>query len=145
MAQVCTSHFALVMFGVVCTIAHPKHLSSLMSHPNLLGLHRESFTSFFSTPYLRQHALRNRRGEVWYHLSATSLEETVWLSGRPNPLTGYEPKTCIDVSSEHTPDQLTCSRRTILIYLRRFEEFGTIFWERKNARAAKFGNICSTF
>ena len=25
-AQVCTSHFALVMFGVVCTIAHPKHL-----------------------------------------------------------------------------------------------------------------------
>ena len=25
-AQVCTSHFALVMFGVVCPIAHQKHL-----------------------------------------------------------------------------------------------------------------------
>ena len=24
-AQICTSHFALVMFGVVCTIAHQKH------------------------------------------------------------------------------------------------------------------------
>ena len=49
-AQVCTSHFVLVMLGVVCTIALKNTFSSFMSHPNLLGRRPDSFTSFFSVP-----------------------------------------------------------------------------------------------
>ena len=80
-----------------------------MSHPNLLGLHPVSLTSFCSTPPQPPQTTCSSRPErasltgIRTHSSATSLE---WQSGYladSIPLTGYEPKTCIDVSSEHTP------------------------------------------
>ena len=64
--------------------------SSLMSHPNLLGLHPESFTSFFF-PSQPPHTTRSTKPEraslteIRCHLSAPSPGETVWLSGRLHP------------------------------------------------------------
>ena len=110
MAQVCTSHFALVMFGVgFRQLRIPNTSSSLMCHPNLLGLHPESFTSFFSTPSQPLQITcstkpdRASLTEIRWHSSATSPEGQSGYLADSVSLTEYEPETCIDVGSEHTP------------------------------------------
>ena len=108
-------HRSLCTCGVVCPIPHQKNTSSsLMSHPNLLGLHPESFTSFCSTaPQPPQTACSTKpeRGSltgIWTHLRATSLEGQSGYLADSIPLAGYEPKTCIDVRSE-PPAERTAS------------------------------------
>ena len=94
-AQVCKSPVAFVMFGVVCTIAHQTHLFILdvMSHPNLLGLDPESFTSFFSASPQPPHTTRSTEPEraslteLRCHLSATSPERQFGHPGDSIPLT----------------------------------------------------------
>ena len=58
-----------------------------MSHPNLLGLHLESFTSFCSTPPQPPVSGRALLTEVRIHLSATPLE------GQSGDLAGSIPVT----------------------------------------------------
>ena len=115
-------HKSLCTCGVVCPIPHQKNTSSsLMSHPNLLGLHPESFTSFCSTALQPPQTACSAKPErasltgIWTHLSATSLEGQSGYLADSIPLTGYEPKTCIDVSSEHTPVNHPCRKNSFNI------------------------------
>ena len=93
MAQVCTSHFALVMFGVVAPLRIKNTSSSLMYHPDLLGLHPESFTSFCSTPLPPPQTTCSANPErasltgIRFHLRATSLEGQSGYLADPVPLT----------------------------------------------------------
>ena len=92
-----------------------------MSHPNLLGLHPESFTSFFSTqtqPPQTTCSTKPERAsltEIRYHSSASSLVRQSGHLADSITLTGNEPKTCIDVSSEHTPITYTCRENSFNI------------------------------
>ena len=67
--------------------------SSLMSHPNLLGLDPESFTSFFSAPPQPPHTTRSTEPEraslteLRCHLSATSPERQSGYLADSIPLT----------------------------------------------------------
>ena len=82
-AQVCTSAIVLVMFGVVCTIAHQKHLfihdvsskssrsSSWVVH--LVLLHATSATS-------DKHAPRFWRGQHWPESGSTQAHLASWLT-----------------------------------------------------------------
>ena len=86
----------------------------MMSHSNLLGLHLESFTSFCSTPpqpasdnMLSTISERASLTGIRHHLSATPLEGQSGFLANSIPVTGYEPNTCIDVSSEHAPINYT--------------------------------------
>ena len=83
--------------------------SSLMSHPNLLGLRPESFTSFSFAPSQPPQTTCSTKPErasltgIRCHLSASSPGRQSGNLADSIPLTGYEPKACIDTSSEHTP------------------------------------------
>ena len=96
-AQVCTSHFTFVMLRI-------KNTSS----SNLLGLHPESFTSLYTTPHQPRQTTCFTKPErasltgIRTHVSATSMEGHSGYLADSIPHTGYEPKTCIDVTSEHT-------------------------------------------
>ena len=117
-AQVCLSAIGLVMFGVVCPIAHRNTSLSMMSHPNLLGLHLGSFTSFCSTPLQQPQTIRPTLSEraalngIGIHSSATPLEGQSGCLANSFPLTGYELKSCIDVGSEHTPINIPTRRNS---------------------------------
>ena len=81
--------------------------SHSMFHRTLLGV-PDTFSSFCSSP--QQTTPFTTADWNQEYTSATSLEGM--QSGHlaePLPHTGCEPKSCIDVSSEHTP--ITCSSR----------------------------------
>ena len=81
--------------------------SSLMSHPNLLGLHPESFTSFSSTSQPPQTTCSTKLErasliQIRCHFSAPWPGRQSGYLADSIPLTGFEAKACTDVSSEHT-------------------------------------------
>ena len=106
-AQVCTS-LHLRCFEWFAPLRIQNTSSSLMSHPNLPGLHPGSFTSCFSSPSQPPQTTcvtkleRASLTEIRYHLSATSPVRQSGYLADSIPLTGLKPKTCIDVRSEHT-------------------------------------------
>ena len=90
-AQVCTSHSALVMFGVVCTIAHPKHLFILdVSSPSSRSPSWVVHLVFLHTIAATSDNVLYETGEGNVDWNQVPLKrnfagETVWLSGRLNP------------------------------------------------------------
>ena len=78
----------------------------------------ESPTSFCSTPpQPPQTTCSTKPGRasltgIRTHLSATSLEGQSGHLADSIPLTGCEPNTCIDVSSEHTPINYSCRKNS---------------------------------
>ena len=81
-----------------------------MSHSNLLCLHLDSFTSFCLTPPQTTFSTISESASltgIRHYLSATPLEGQSGYLANSIPVTGYEPKTCIHVSSEHTPIKYT--------------------------------------
>ena len=93
----------------------------MVSHPNLLGLLPESFTPFCSTPPQPPQTTRPKRSErasltgVRIHSSATPLKGQSGYLADSFTLTSYEPKTWIDVNSEHTPINIPSGRNSFNI------------------------------
>ena len=82
-----------------CALNYP---SRSMFHKTLLGV-PDTFSSFGSSPHQTTPTSRPLTG-IRRTPCATSLErEQSGHLADPLPHTSYEPKSCIDVRSEHTP------------------------------------------
>ena len=74
----------------------------MICHSNLLGVHPQTFSSFCSTPPQTTPTTCSLTG-IKSTPCATPLEGRSGYLAESLPHAGYEPNTCIDVSSEHTP------------------------------------------
>ena len=85
--------------------------SRSMFHKTLLGV-PDTFSSFCSSPLRTTPTSRPLTGIRRPPLCHFAGREQSGHLAEPLPHTGYEPKSCIDVSSEHTPTNYTWRRNS---------------------------------